>query len=103
MKDINYKGTFAPTAKLTTLRTLLKVSANLEMSIHQMDVKTAYLNAEIDSEIYVKQPEGYEVMDNDGNVLYCRLKKSLYGLKQSGRLWNNTIHNFFVSEGFRNL
>ena len=101
VKDIDYKETFAPTAKLTTLRTLLQVSANLERSIHQMDVKTAYLNSEIDSEIYVKHPEGYEVMDNDGNILCCRLKRSLYRLKLSGSPWNNTIHNFFVSEGFK--
>ena len=63
-----------------------------------MDVKTAYLNAPIDHDIYIHQPKGYEVKNKDGKVLYCKLKKSLYGLKQSGRMWNNVIHNFFISE-----
>jgi len=101
VKDIDYGETFAPTARMSTLRALLDVAVQKNMVIHQMDVKTAYLNADIDHEIYVEQPEGYEDKDSDGNVLYCKLKKSLYGLKQSGRMWNSVIHKFFISEGFK--
>ena len=68
------------------------------MLVHQMDVKTAFLNADIDHEIYVKQPEGYVERDIHGNVLYWKLKKSLYGLKQSSRMWNCLIHKFFISQ-----
>jgi len=101
VKNIDYRETFAPTARMSTLRALLDVAVQKDMVIHQMDVKTAYLHADIDHEIYVEQPEGYEEKDSAGNVLYCKLKKSLYGLKQSGRMWNSVIHNFFISEGFK--
>ena len=65
-----------------------------------MDVKTAYLNALIDCEIYLEQPEGYEVYSRSGMKLVCKLKKSLYGLKQSGRNWNNMLHVYLLDEGF---
>ena len=78
----------------------MQVAASKKLTVHQMDVKTAYLNAEIDHEIYVKQPEGFEVRNKEGNALFCKLKKSLYGLKQSGRMWNNVIHLFFIENGF---
>ena len=101
VKDIDYKETFAPTARMSTLRTLLNVSVHENLMVHQMDVKTAYLNAPIDYEIFVEQPEGFEEKDCVGNTLYCKLNKSLYGLKQSGRMWNSVIHNFFISENFQ--
>ena len=66
----------------------------------QMDVKTAYLNAPIDCELYMEQPEGYERKGPNGEKLVCKLKKSLYGLEQSGRNWNNMLHNYFIQEGF---
>ena len=53
--------------------------------LYQMDVNAAYLNAPVDCETYIKQPEGYVKEREDGNELICKLKKSLYGLKQSGR------------------
>lgn len=65
-----------------------------------MDVKTAYLNAEIDCELYMAQPDGFERKDKSGVKLYCKLKKSLYGLKQSGRNWNNLLHNFLLDHSF---
>ncbi len=65
-----------------------------------MDVKGAYLNAPIDKDIYVQQPPGYEQSDNSGNRLTCHLRKSLYGLKQSGRNWHTTLTDFLKSKGF---
>ena len=59
------------------------------MVVHQMDVKAAYLNAPIDCELYMKQPEGYKRNGPNGEKLVCELKKSLYGLKQSCHNWNN--------------
>ena len=99
-KNIDYDETFAPTARMSSLRVFLQIAASLQLLVHQMDVRTAYLNAELDREVFVRQPQGYEVLDEEGNPFVCRLKKSLYGLKQSGRLWNETIHKFFISNGF---
>ena len=59
------------------------------MVVHQMDVKAAYLNAPIDCDIYGKQAKGYEKVGKNGEKLVCKLNKSLYGLKQSGRNWSH--------------
>ena len=66
-----------------------------------MDVKTAYLNAEIDTEIYLKQPEGYKIGAEDGSELVFKLNKSIYGLKQSGRNWNQLLHSRLEQNGFK--
>ena len=65
------------------------------MKTHQMDVKSAYLNAPIDQELYVKQPKGFVVKDGETELVW-KLKKSLYGLKQSGRNWNECVRKTFV-------
>ena len=76
----------------------LAVQEGLE--VHQMDVKTAYLNAPIDVDIYVNQPKGFEVVSKDDTKLVWKLKKSLYGLKQSGRNWNNLLHSYLIDNNF---
>ena len=68
--------------------------------IHQLDVKGAYLNADIDTDIYLEQPAGYIQTNEEGTALACHLKKSLYGLKQSGRNWHITLTDFLKSEGY---
>ena len=65
---------------------------------HQLDVTTAYLNADIDHDIYMEHPQGF-ISGDDNRV--CHLLKSLYGLKQSARLWNNTIHDYLTTLGFK--
>jgi hypothetical protein len=67
--------------------------------LHSLDVKTAYLNGTIDEEIYMRQPPGYEVQGEEG--LVCRLRKGLYGLKQSGRAWNQEIKQKLISFDFK--
>lgn len=94
---IDYDETFSPTANLTSLRVMLQKAAQENLLLHQMDVKTAYLHAPIDHEIYIEQPEGYE----EGKGLVCKLEKSLYGLKQSGRNWNRVLHDCLTENGFR--
>ncbi|RUS71344.1 hypothetical protein EGW08_020887 [Elysia chlorotica] len=96
-QDIDYEETFSPTAHMSSLRALMQISVQNNMIINQMDMKSAYLNAPIDYEIYVKQPEGYENCEK----LVLRLNKSLYGLKQSGRNWNQTFHKFMSEQGFQ--
>ena len=60
----------------------------------------AYLNAPIDCEIFMEQPERYERVGKNGERLVCKLNKSLYGLKQSGQNWNNTLHDYLLRESF---
>ena len=79
---------------------LLQRAVQNEMIIHQMDVKTAFLNAPIDCEIYTDQPEGFEKHGDRSESLVCKLKKPLYGLKQSGRNWNNLLHTYLINENF---
>ena len=79
---IDYKETFAPVVKFASIRIILAIAAVEDLEVHQMDVKTAFLYGDIDEEIYMEQPEGY----TNGNQV-CRLKKSLYGLKQSPQCW----------------
>jgi hypothetical protein len=97
---IDYYDTFAPTARITSIRVLMQLIVQCGLIVHQMDVKTAYLNAPIDCEIYVDQPEGFEIKSQNGERLVCKLNKSLYGLKQSGRNWNNLLHDFFSKNDF---
>jgi len=79
----------------------MQVAVQHDLLVHQMDVKTAYLNAPIDCEVYVAQPEaGFEVKYTCGEKLVCRLNRSLYGLKQSGRNWNTLLYTFFMEHGF---
>ena len=96
----DYFETYSPTAKITSIRILMQISVQYDLIVHQMDVKTAYLNAPIDCEIYVKQPEGYEITNHPKETLVYKLNKSLYGLKQSGRNWNNLLHKFFMNNNF---
>ena len=69
---------------MISVRVLMELSAKLNLTVHQLDVKTTYINAPIDYEIYLEQAEGYEVPGKDKKLVY-KLNKSLYGLKQSGR------------------
>ena len=92
----NYFDTFSPTAKITTVRVLMQLSAEFDLSVHQLDVKTAYLNAPIDCDVYILQPEGYEEGEKSDRLVW-KLNKSLYGLKQSGRNWNIVLSEFEVS------
>lgn len=101
--EVDYFETFSPTAKITSIRMLMQLVLDLNMEVHQMDVKTAYLNAPIDCELYVEQPEGFVKYSETGERLVCKLNKSLYGLKQSGRNWNHMLHTFLTSDGFAQL
>ncbi len=91
---IDYLETFAPVVKLTTIRTLLALVAMFDLECEQMDVITAFLNGDLDQEIYMLIPEGLRTPENEGMV--CKLQKSLYGLKQSPRQWYAKIHDFLV-------
>lgn len=97
VQGIDYTETFAPVAKFTTIRTLLALTAKNNWELHQMDVKTAFLNGELDEEVYMVQPEGRVVSGKEN--LVCKLNKSLYGLKQAPRAWNSKLHSALSSLG----
>ena len=98
--DIDYGETFSPTARMSSVRILAQLAVQYDLHVHQMDVKSAYLNAPIDCEIYMEQPQGFQKTGPNGGKLVCKLQKSLYGLKQSGRMWNSLLHSYLTSEGF---
>ncbi|KAL0370585.1 UNVERIFIED_CONTAM: Retrovirus-related Pol polyprotein from transposon RE2 [Sesamum angustifolium] len=93
-RSIDYTETFAPVARLDTIRALIAIAANKKWKIYQMDVKSAFLNGYIDEEIYVEQPQGFIAKGSEEKVL--RLKKALYGLKQAPRAWYNRIDKYFM-------
>ena len=97
---VDYEETFSPTANMTSVRVLVQKAAQENLILHQMDVKTAYLNAPIDCEIYMEQPEGYEVRSHTDKKLVCKLERSLYGLKQAGRNWNKLLHDHLTQNEF---
>ena len=99
VKGIDFEETFAPTANLLSIRMLIQLAVEYDWNLHQMDVKTAYLNAPIDHEIFVEQPEGFQVTSDEGTLVY-KLNKSLYGLKQSGRMWNSLLHEYLIKNNF---
>ena len=91
---------YSPTTRLSTIRVLLSYLLYKNTELKQLDIKTAYLNADIEEEIFMQQPEGFEKFDKHGNPIICKLRKILYGLKQSGRNWYLTIKNFLSQIGF---
>ena len=84
---LHYDETFAPNAMLRSIRIILAIAAFHDYEIWQMDVKTAFLNGILEEEVYMIQPEGFVDSKNPKKV--CKLKKSIYGLKQASRSWNH--------------
>src|SRR6185295_6410504 len=84
---------------MTSIRVLLSIVAIHDLELHQMDVKTAFLNGHLEEEIYMQQPEGFIAPGNEH--LVCKLRRTLYGLKQSPRVWYQTIDKFFADMGFK--
>jgi hypothetical protein len=97
-EGIDFFDTYAPVARISTIRLLLALAAIHNLVIHQMDVKTAFLNGELDEEIYMHQPEGFVMPGNEHKV--CKLIKSLYGLKQAPKQWHQKFDEVVLSNGF---
>ena len=90
---IDYDETFSSVVKFSSLRALIAFAVQNNMLLHQMDVVTAFLNGNLEEDIYMQQPDGY--VQEDNKHLVCKLKKSLYGLKQSPRCWNKAFTDFY--------
>ncbi|OWY92713.1 reverse transcriptase, partial [Phytophthora megakarya] len=98
---IDYNVIFSPVIMMEVLRLLLTIAALLDFEVHQMDVKTGFLNGYLEEEIYMAQPEGFKIPGKEH--LVCKLLKSLYGLKQAPRVWYQTLSAFLESLGFLKL
>ena len=97
-EGIDYMETFSHVSKKDSLRIIMALVAHFDLELHQMDVNTTFLNGDLEEEVYMKQPEGFP--SSDGEHLVCKLKKSLYGLKQASRQWYLKFHNVISSFGF---
>ena len=80
-EDIDYKKTFSSISSKDSFRIIMALVTHYNLELHQMDVKTAFLNGNIDETIYMVQPENF--VSNDSKQLVCKLKRSIYGLKQT--------------------
>ena len=97
----DYSETFAPTAKFCSLRSLISLGLLRAWELRQLDVETAFLYAPLEEEIWMKQPAGFEKMDEHGEPLIIRLRRSIYGLKQAPRNWFDTLSAFLISQGWQ--
>ncbi|UZJ53681.1 hypothetical protein CBS101457_003001 [Exobasidium rhododendri] len=98
-EGLDFKETFAPVIRIGTIRLVLAIATKNHWKVHQMDVVAAYLNGNLEEEIYMVQPPGME----DGTGRVCRLIKGLYGLKQAGRVWYQKAHKHLMDIGFKCL
>ena len=96
--DIDYDEVFGPIAWLETIRLIISLATQNNWRIHQMDVKSAFLNGVLKEEVYIDQPQGYEVKGKEDNIL--KLKKALYGLKQAPRAWSTRIDKYLQERNF---
>ena len=97
-EGIDFGETYTPVARLEAVRLLLAYVCLKGFILHQMDVKSAFLNEFIDEEVYVSQPPGFE--DHNNSDYGFKLKKALYGLKQAPRQWYERLSNFLLSQGY---
>ena len=95
---LDYDETFCPVVRFESIRTVIALAAQHELQLQQMDVTTAFLNGELQEEVYMKQPEGFAAQGKE--KLVCKLRRSIYGLKQSPRCWNTVLNRKLKEMGF---
>ncbi|GKE39430.1 retrovirus-related pol polyprotein from transposon TNT 1-94, partial [Tanacetum coccineum] len=97
-EGIDFEESFAPFARIEAIRIFIANAANKNMTIYQMDVKTAYLNGELREVVYLSQPKGF--VDQDNPTRMYRIKKYLYGLKHAPHAWYDMLSSFLISQEF---
>ena len=95
---LDYEETFSPVARFESVQAVLALAAQMDLKIHQMDVATAFLNGKLQELVYMNQPKGF--VENSKEKMVCRLRCSIYGLKQSPRCWNSALDEHLKKIGF---
>ena len=103
ISGVDCSGTFAPVCRLQSIYIMLVIAVELNYEVHMLDVQTAFLNADVEADVLVKMVPGYETNNEAGVYLVMKLKKSLYGLRQSPKNWFSTMDVELAIIGFRPL
>jgi hypothetical protein len=98
-KEVDYEEIFSPVVRHTSIVAVLTLVAHYDMVLEQMDVKTTFLHGDLEEQIYMKQPEGFSQLGQEH--LVCKLKKSLYGLKQSPRQWYKRFDSYMIKISYK--
>ena len=99
MEGVDFDESFAPVARLESLRILLSIACTMDFKLYQMDVKCAFLNGFLNEEVFVEQPKGFQDPHFSNHVL--RLKKAVYEMKQAPRAWYDRLTNYLLDRGFQ--
>jgi hypothetical protein len=99
IEGLDFDETFAPVARLEAIRIFLSYAFHKRFKVYQMNVKSTFLNGDLNEEVYMEQLEGFELFDNLD--LVCKLKKDLYGLKQALRAWYHRLDTYLKEKGFK--
>ena len=97
-EGIDYEETYSPVARYTSIRSVLAIANQLDLELHQVDVQTAFLNGELEEEIYMSQPEGYKEKGKENYV--CKVNKNLSGLKQASTCWFKTMDTYLKENDY---
>ena len=97
---LDFTEVFAPTARQASIRLILALAAIEDLHLHSIDISHAFINGELEEEIYMEQPEGFQ---EHGPEYVCKLGCAIYGLHQASRVWNKDLHSTLTSMGFKCL
>ena len=99
--NIDFKDVFSPTYRQAAIRLIFSIAAVEDLELRSIDISQAFIHGDLEEEIYMRQPQGFQVK---GPEYVCKLKKSLYGLRQAARCWNKKINSILVDKlGFKRL
>jgi hypothetical protein len=99
VEGIDFEETFSPVAIMEAIRFLLAYACSKNIKVYKMDVKSTFLNGELEEEVYIEQPKGFQLSENADYV--CKSKKALYDLKQALRAWYSRLDKYLQEAGFR--
>jgi hypothetical protein len=99
IEGIEFEETFATVSRMEAIHLLLAYACSKNIKVYQMDIKSVFLNGELEEEVYIEQAEGFQLSENKNYV--CKLNKALYGLKQAPRAWYSRLDKYLQQAGFR--
>ena len=98
VKGVDYTHSFSATLRATSMRLLLALAAGKKLKLEHFDVTNAFTQSDIDSEIYVEPPKGFEKYDENGKSYVLKLKRALYGTKQASRMWQLKLRSHLITK-----